>query len=215
MWWEVVGVARDGKYFALFEPPLPYFYVPSAQMYYSRRVLQVRSPLAAEALIKGVEREIRALDRSMPVSEARMMEEALEGATGFYAFRLGAYISGVMGLVGLALAAVGVYGVVSYAARQRTHEIGIRMAVGANALDVFRLVVGRGAMLVGCGVLAGIAGAWVLAHQMNRWLSATIEVDPAVFAVTSGLLAAVAVWACYVPARRATRLDPIRALRHE
>ena len=214
-WWEVVGVAQDGKYFALFEPPLPYFYVPAAQMYTSRRVLQVRSPLAPETLIKGVEREIRALDPTMPLSEARMMEEALEGATGFYAFRLGAYISGVMGLVGLALAAVGVYGVVSYTARQRTREIGIRMAVGADDARRVPAGSGKGRRTGRLRRVWRVAGAWVLAHFMNRWLSATIEPNPAVFVATSGLLAAVAVWACYVPARRATRLDPMQALRHE
>jgi len=215
VWWEVAGVVSDGKYFALFEPPLPYFYVPSAQMFRSRTVLQVRSPLAPETLIKSVEGEIRALDPSMPVTEARMMDEALEGATGYWGFRLAAYVSGVMGLVGLALAAVGVYGVVSYAARQRTREIGIRMAVGAEARDVFRMVLGRGVALVSGGVLAGVAFAWVLARMMNRWLSAAVEPDPVVFIGISVLLAALAMWACFVPARRATRLDPMQALRHE
>jgi len=91
VWWEVVGVARDGKYFALFEPALPFFYVPATQQYHSRRVLQVRSPLGADELIKRVEREVRALDPGMPLAEARMMEDALEGATGLWGFRLGAY----------------------------------------------------------------------------------------------------------------------------
>jgi macrolide transport system ATP-binding/permease protein len=214
-WWEVVGVARDGKYFALFEPALPFFYVPASQQYYSRRVLQVRSPLGAEELMARVEGEIRALDPGMPLSEARMMEDALEGATGLWGFRLGAYLSGVMGLMGLALAIVGVYGVVSYTARQYTREIGIRMALGADARDVLRLVLERGVVLVGCGVMAGFAGAWIVTRLMNRSLSGTIEADPAVFAATSAFVGAVALWACYVPARRATRLDPIDALRHE
>ena len=182
---------------------------------YSRRVLQVRSPLAAAPLMKSVEKQIRDLDPGMPVSEAGTMTDALEGATGYYAFRLGAYVSGAMGLVGLMLAAVGVYGVVSYAARQRTREIGIRMALGADKATVFRMVLGRGMALVAGGVLAGSLLAFLLSRVMNRWLSGTIETNPLVFAATTVLMAAIAIWACYVPARRATRLDPMQALRHE
>ena len=144
-----------------------------------------------------------------------MMEDAIEGATGLWGFRLGAYLSGAMGLMGLALAMVGVYGVVSYTARQCTREIGIRMALGAEAGDVRRLVLERGMVLVACGVLTGLGGAWILALLMKRSLSGTIEADPAVFAATSVFVGAVALWACYVPARRATRLDPMDALRHE
>jgi predicted permease len=214
-WWEVVGVARNGKYLTLFEPAQPFFYVPAAQQYYSRRVLQVRSTMPPEPLIKRVEAEIRALDPEMPVTEARMMDDALESMSGFWAYRLGAYLSGAMGLVGLALAVVGVFGVVSYAAGQRTREIGIRMALGADTHDVLRLVLGQGVALVASGVLAGIAGAWVLARLMNRWVSGSIQADPAAFIAASLFLAALALWACYVPARRAMRLDPMDALRHE
>jgi ABC-type antimicrobial peptide transport system permease subunit len=168
-----------------------------------------------EPLIKRVEAEIRALDPEMPVTEARMMDDALESMSGFWAYRLGAYLSGAMGLVGLALAVVGVFGVVSYAAGQRTREIGIRMALGADTHDVLRLVLGQGVALVASGVLAGIAGAWVLARLMNRWVSGSIQADPAAFIAASVFLAALALWACYVPARRAMRLDPMDALRHE
>jgi predicted permease len=214
-WWEVVGVARDGKYLTLFEAAQPFFYVPAAQQYYSHRVLQVRSPLPPEVLIKRVESEIRALDPDMPVTEARTMEDALESMSGFWAYRLGAYLSAAMGLVGLALAVVGIFGVVSYAAGQRTREIGIRMALGADTHEVLRLVLGQGMALVAYGVLAGVAGAWVLSRLMNRWLSGTIQADPAVFIATSAFLGVLALWACYVPARRAMRLDPMNALRHD
>jgi len=214
-WWEVVGVARDGKYIALFEPAMPFFYVPAAQLYYSRRGVEVRSPLPAETLIPRVQQEIRALDPDIPVTEAAMMPDALEKGSGFYGFRMGAYLSGATGLLGLALAVVGVYGVVSYAAGRRTREIGIRMALGAQKHDVFRLVLGQGLALVGAGVLAGLTGAWVLARLMNRWLSGVIQVDAAAFVLTSLFLAALALWACYVPAHRAARLDPMGTLRHE
>ena len=108
-WWEVVGVARDSKYLTLFEPAQPYFYVPAAQQYSSHRVLQVRSQLPAESLIGRVEAEIRALDPDLPVTEVRTMDEALDSMSGFWAYRLGSYLSGAMGLVGLALAVVGVF----------------------------------------------------------------------------------------------------------
>jgi predicted permease len=214
-WWQVVGVVRDSKYFALFEPPLPFFYVPAAQQYYSRRVLHVRSPLPPKALMEAVEREVRALAPDLPVTEAAMMGDSLEGATGLYSFRLGAYLSGVMGLVGLLLAAVGVYGVVTYAVGQRTHEIGIRMALGAEPAQVLRLVWGRGGMLVAAGVVIGVLSALMLVLLINHWASEAVDADFRVFLVTTGVLAAVALWACYVPARRAMALDPVSALRHE
>jgi predicted permease len=214
-WWEVVGVARNGKYIALFEPGLPYFYLPSAQHSTARRVLQVRSAVAPRELFAAVGREVRALDPDVAVSESRTMEEALEGAAGFWGFKLAAWLSGAMGLVGLALAVVGVYGVVSYAARRRTREIGIRMALGAGAREVFRLVLGRDLSLIAAGMAAGLAGAWGLATVIHRSVSTAIAPNAAVFAATSVFVFAVALAACYVPARRATRLDPMDALRHE
>jgi predicted permease len=214
-WWEVVGVAAGGKYFALFEPPLPFFYVPATQMYYSRRTLEVRSPLPAAVLLERVGREIRALDPEMPVSETGLLEESLEGVTGYWGYRLGAYLSGAMGLIGFALAIIGVYGLVSYTARQRTAEIGIRMALGAEARHVIRLVLGRGAVLVACGVAGGIAGASLLAALMSRALPGTLQAEPVLFLGASLFLAVVALAASYLPAYRATRLDPATALRHE
>ena len=171
--------------------------------------------MAPAAVIERVEQEIRKLDPEMPISEAQTMDDVLEGATGFWGYRLGAWLSGVMGFVGLALALVGVYGVVSYAARLRTREIGIRIALGADARDVLRLVMGRGLVLVGCGVLAGIAMASVLSELMSRALPGTIEANPVVFVGATVFLSAVALCASYIPARRAMRLDPIGALRHE
>jgi len=214
-WWEVVGVARDSRYLTVFEGPQPFFYVPAPQQYRSRRVLEVRSTERPEALIERVRGEIRSLDPDMPVTEAQPMAEALDGFQGFWGYRMGAYLSGAMGLVGLALAVVGVFGVVAYTAAQRTREIGIRMALGAERRDVLRLVLGRGMGLVGCGVAAGMGGAWGLERLMNRLLYGTIQGNAAVFLATAGFLTGLGLWACYVPARRAMQLDPTVALRHE
>jgi putative ABC transport system permease protein len=208
-------VARDGKYLAAFEPALPYFYVPLAQRYSSRRALQIRCSVPPESLASQVERVVQALDPEMPISDLRTMRQSLAGALGFFVFRLGAYEAGAMGMLGLALAVVGVYGVVSYAASQRTREIGIRMALGADPGAVRRLVLRQGAYLVIAGVLAGLAGAWALARAITSWLFGVIAADPLTFTGVTLLLAAIALWACYVPARRAMRVDPMVALRHE
>ena len=214
-WCQVVGVAHDSKYLTLFEPPLPFFYVPSAQHFYARRTLQVRGPMPPETLLPRIEAEVRALDSDMPITESRTMEQALEGMSGFWGFRLGAWLSGGMGAVGLILAVVGVYGVVSYAAGARTREIGIRMALGASSREILRLILGQGLALIATGILIGLAFAGLLARAMTRGLHGTIGSTPLPFLLVTVFLAAVALAASYIPARRALQQDPARALRHE
>lgn len=211
---EVVGVAGDGKYMFLFEDPLPYFYVPLAQDFTSTRALQIRSSEPPEALITLVQREIRALDPAIPISDLRTMRYSLAGANDSFLFRLGASLAGTMGVLGLALAVVGVYGVVSFAASQRTREIGIYMALGANRRDVLSLVLRQGVGLVAAGLLASLAGAFAIRRLMGSLLLVSAS-DPLTFAGVTLLLAAIALWACYVPALRATRVDPMGALRYE
>jgi predicted permease len=214
-WWQVAGVARDSKYLVVFERPLPYFYVPLAQDYASMRVLQVRSTERPETLAAEVERAIHALDPDMPVSDVRTMRQSLAGGMGFMMFRFGASLAGIMGLLGLILAAVGIYGVVSFSASQRTREIGIRMALGAERSSILRLVLRQAITLVLLGVAAGLAGAAALARVMANYMAFVSAADPLAFTLLTLLLAAVALCACYIPARKAMRMDPMAALRHE
>ena len=213
--WEVVGVARDGKYLVAFENPLPYFYVPLKQDFLSRRTLQVRSVALPERLSAAVEREIHALDPEMPIIEVRTMRQALDGPNGFLALRFGALMAGAMGLLGLALAVVGVYGVVAFATAKRTHEIGIRMALGATASDVMGMVLGQGAWLVVAGMLGGLACTYAATRVMARFLFFVSANDPLTFTCVTLLLGATALAACHIPARRAMRVDPSVALRSE
>ena len=212
-WWQVVGVARDSKYLTLFEPRLPFFYVPAAQQFYTRRCLQVRTTLAPEALLPRLEAEIRSLDPDMPVTEAETMESVLEGMSGYWGYRLGAYLSAAMGLVGLILAALGVYGVLSYAAASRAREIGIRMALGASNVDILRLVLGEGLTLISIGIGIGLLLAAALARAMARAIA--IASTPAPFIAATAFLATVALVASYLPARRVLKLDPNEPLHHE
>jgi putative ABC transport system permease protein len=211
---EVVGEAQDGRYLTIFGDPMPYFFVPFAQNFTSMRILQIRSSVRPESLMTPVEREIRALDPGMPISDLRTMRQSLSGVNGFMIFWLGASLAGAMGIVGLTLAVVGVYGVVSFAASQRTREIGIRMALGANRRDALILVARQGMWLVMTGVLAGMAGALAIAHVTANLLFVNAT-DPLTFAAASLFLGSVALLACYIPARRATKVDPMVALRYE
>ncbi len=213
--WEVVGVAKDSKYIAVFESPLPFFYIPLAQNYMALRVLQVRSALPPELLSVRVAREIQDLDPDIAVADLQTMRRSLAGVGGFLIFRLGASQAGAMGVLGLILAVIGVYGVVSYGAAQRTREIGIRMALGAVPGDVLGLVLRQGVFLVIAGVIVGLVGAAALTRVLSRFLLLASATDPLTFIAVTLLLAAIALMACYVPARRAMRVDPMVALRHE
>jgi predicted permease len=213
---EVVGLARDGQsMWMLSLRPQPFFYVPLAQNYAPFLSLQVRSRGRPESLIPGVEGEIRQLAPGLPILNVATMQQAVHGLTGLFFFRLAASLAGAMGILGLTLAVVGVYGVVSFTVSQRTHEIGIRMALGAERLDILRLALWQGLVLVITGVLAGLVVAMAITRAMSQLLIGVSPNDPATYAIISILLSAVALAACYIPARRATKVDPMVALRYE
>jgi putative ABC transport system permease protein len=211
---EVVGVARDSKYGDLFKTSQPYFYLPLAQSFVSIQTLQVRSELPPATLDREVEQQIHALAPGLPIFDVQTMRQALDGG-GFYTFRLGAYLATALGLLGLVLATVGVYGVISFSTSQRTHEIGVRVALGAQPGDVRKMIFGNGLMIVGAGAALGLGGAWALTRALAGFLYGVSPHDPVTYLGVTLLIATVALLACYFPARRATRVDPMVALRYE
>jgi len=212
---EVVGVARDGRYTTPAEDPQPYFYLPLAQNFTPERTLQIRSTLPPESLVPEVQQQILALDANAPIEQIQTMKESLGGALGFFLFRLGASLAAAMGLLGLLLAVVGVYGVVSYAATQRTQELGIRMALGASPRQILALLLRQGAQLVAAGLLFGLLGAWALTRAMSHMLVGVSPSDPLTYLTVAAVLSFITLLACWIPARRAMRVDPMVALRYE
>jgi putative ABC transport system permease protein len=212
---EVIGVAKNAKYLALFEGTLPYLYVPSAQNFGPFRTLQVRTTVAPETLGPRLLQEIQNIDPSMPVADVQTMIRSLGGAHGFLIFRVGAIQAGSLGILGLVLAVVGVYGVVSYGAAQRTREIGIRMALGATPRSILQIILRDGLWMVLSGILVGLAGAAGLTRLLAQFLLLVSPSDPVTFLGVVVILAFVALGACYIPARRAMKVEPVIALRHE
>jgi predicted permease len=212
---EIVGVARDGKYRVLAEDPQPYFYVPLTQHYTSQRTLQIRSSMPPESLAPIVQHEIQALDANDPIEEIQTMKESLGGTLGYFIFRVGASLASAMGMLGLLLAVVGLYGVVSYAATQRTQELGIRMVLGASPRQILALLLKQGVRLVAAGLLFGLAGAWALTRAMSSMLVGVSPSDPLTYMSVAALLSFITLLACWIPARRAMRVDPMVALRYE
>jgi len=214
---EIVGLTGDGKYVFIGWDKEPYFYVPLAQNYtgYRTLTLQIRSSAPPENLMTRVQSEVHALDANMPASDVETMRQSLSGGNGFFIFQVGAILAAALGLLGLTLAVVGVYGVVSFAASQRTHEIGIRMAVGADRRDILRLMLRQGLVPVAGGVVAGVLLAWALTRSMATLLVGVSPTDALTFVTATLLLGGIGLWACYVPARRAMNLDPMVALRYE
>ena len=213
--WEVVGVAGMTKNFAIFEYPLPYFYIPSAQNPSFLRTLSVRSAAPIDDIRVRVEREIAALEPELPIADAKSLDEMIGGNIGFVLFRVGAWQATSMGVLGLALAIIGVYGVVSYQTTQREKEIGIRMALGAVPWDVRRLVLRQGVAMVLVGVAIGLVVTLVATTVMGRMIVLVSTTDPITFVTVTSALVIAALVACYLPARRATRVQPVTVLRQE
>jgi len=212
---QVVGVAKDGKYSSTFEPKRPYFYVPLKQNYFSVVSLLVRSNTAPETAISEIRNEIAAVAPGLPTFGAETKIHQLEGTSGFLLFRLGALFGAGLGAVGLVLAIAGLYGVISYDAVQRTREIGIRMALGAQPGDILRLIIRRGVMILCAGLAVGLVLCFITTRFLARFLVGLSTADPLTFILITALLALVALLACLIPAYKSIRVDPTVALRYD
>ena len=211
-WMEVVGLARDGKYLSITDSPRPFVYYPQLQMP-DGITLHVRTSGDPRRLLTAARREVATAAPTWMIERPRTLEEHI-GAS-LMPQRIAAGLLGAFGVVALLLAAVGLYGVVAFAVAQRTREIGIRVALGAQSREVLRLMLRQGMMLAGIGLLVGIPLAAVVAKLVSGFLVGTGAADPLVFVGAAALLAVVTLAASYVPARRASKVDPMRALRSQ
>ncbi|HEV2224976.1 MAG TPA: ABC transporter permease [Candidatus Acidoferrales bacterium] len=212
---EVIGIAKDSYEADFFEQNEPFFFVPLAQNDNSYTTLQVRATAAPETMAREVTGLIHSLEPAMPVFDVQSMTTALDTLNGFLLYKFAAALAASLGILGLILAVVGVYGVISYAAAQRTHEIGIRLALGAQPMQILKMIFRQGFVIVGAGVLAGILGAVAMARLVDNLLFGVPPGDLVTYVTATALLAVVALLACYIPARRAMRVDPMVALRYE
>jgi predicted permease len=210
---EVVGIVRTAKYRDLREDPLPFIYIPLGQEYNSGMALMVRTSGDPLALVPGLRSEIRSLNKDVPVFAVETMSQRIGDQLA--PERMIAVLLSVFGGAALFLAAIGIYGVMGYSVAQRTHEIGIRMALGAKRSDILRLVVRQGLVLTLIGVGVGLVLAVISTRVLKTLLFGISPNDPLTFGAIVLLLGGVSVLACYLPARRATRVDPLVALRYE
>ena len=220
VWREIVGVVSDVRHAGLARDPGPEMYFPYPQSFFSRYYspltrlyLLIRTDGDPVPFVNAVRAQVLAVDRNQPVTQIKTMERVMSDAVA--PRRIVLVLIGIFGAMALALATAGIYGVVSYTAGQRTHEIGVRVALGAGSLDVLKLVLRQGLRLVGMGVVLGLAGALALTRLLERFLYAVKPGDPLTLLAVSLMLAGVAMAASYVPARRASRVDPAEALRYE
>jgi predicted permease len=210
---EVVGVARDGKYFNIAEEPRPFVWTPTTQNFWLNQTLVVRTAGDPGSVIGPVRSEVRALDPTLPLFDVKTMNEHMR--LSLFPARVAASVLGLFGLVALILAVIGIYGVTSYSVSQRTREIGIRMALGANKREVLRLILASGAKLAFLGVVIGLVVATVLTRLATSLLFGITPAYTLTFVLISAVLTFAALLACYVPARRAAKTDPLVALRYE
>ena len=210
---RIVGVAKAGKYFNIAEDPRAFIWTPMTQDYQSNGMLIVRTKGNPEHMFASVRAQVQSLDGNLPLYDVKTLTEHMRFA--LFPAKVAATVLGVFGLVALMLSAIGVYGITSYAVAQRTHEIGIRLALGAQLGDVLRLVLRHGLKLTIIGAAIGLIGAYLATRAITSVLYGVSATDPLTFGVVSFLLIGVALIACYVPARRATKVEPLVALRNE
>jgi predicted permease len=212
-WFTVIGVARDSKVNGLNEKPTPFVYLPQYQVYRATMIVIARTNGDPLTFGKTVEKTIHELNSDLVVFDITTLELREQLAT--FGQRVAGTFVGAFGLLALILAAVGIYGVTAYTTRQRTHEIGIRVALGASKQDVLRLVLGHGLRLTLAGVVLGLTASFALTRFLSSLLLGVTSTDALTFSSIAILLCAVALVACFIPARRAMRVDPIVALRYE
>jgi predicted permease len=208
---EIVGVVADVRYGAIESPPRPDVYLPLAQSFRSRMQLFVQSAVPARALAASIANEVRLLDPNLPLAGVKTMDARVGEA--MWRTRVGAWVLSAFGALALLLTAVGIFGVMAQAVAQRTTEIGVRMALGAQARDVLRWMLRRAALVTGVGIALGVVCALGVTRLLGALLYDVPPNDPVTFVAVALLLGAVAFCACYWPARNATRVDVLIALK--
>ena len=211
--YEVVGVTGGIRYYGLKADPRPEVFIPHAQNAYLPMNLVVRTASDPNRMIETVKAQVRELDPTQAVSNIRTMETLVSRSVATDRFSM--WLLGLLASLALALAATGLFSLLSYLVSQRTHEIGVRMALGARQRDIFRLVLGQGALLLAAGLVIGLGASFICARLFSSLLFETSATDPLTFMITPALLSLAALLACYVPARRATKVDPLVALRSD
>jgi putative ABC transport system permease protein len=214
-WFTIKGVVEDSAQDRLDVPISPevYFHLSQMASRYRRMNLAIKSDVNPMGLVASIEKEVRGIDKDQPVYQIQTMEELV--SISIAARRLAMLLLLLFAGVALLLAAVGIYGVISYTVTQRTHEIGIRVALGAQRRDVLKLIVRQGMALIFLGLAFGLAGAFMATRLMSSLLFGISATDPFTFFSVTLILSAIALFSCYIPARRATKVDPIIALRYE
>jgi putative ABC transport system permease protein len=212
-WLNVVGIVGDVKSESLESQEVPHIYLSDFQSPNFNSVIYARTAADPGVIGDAIRREVQAVDPDVPVYAVRSMEEVVARSMAQRRFAL--QILGVFAVIALLLASIGIYGVMAYTFSQRTHEIGIRIALGAQRQHILRMALGEGMVLVAFGLAAGLIGALLLTQFLRSLLFAVKPTDPLTFIAIAALLSAVALLACFIPAHRATRVDPLVALREE
>jgi putative ABC transport system permease protein len=211
-WIEIVGIVQDVKH-ELNIPVEPEYYLPYPQDVWSSMVLVARTTVDPASTAAALRQQVWAIDKDQPVFDVKTMDEVRSLSVALYSFS--SVMLAIFACVALILAAVGIYGVMAFAVTQRTQEIGIRMALGAKGTDVLKLVLRHGMSMALIGVGVGLAGAWGLTRFLSKLLVGVSTTDLLTFSIVTFTLLLAALLACYLPARRATKVDPLVALRYE